>query len=187
MLSEAFELDDELTVVGLNDAGDAVFLRGPAGENGYKNIFRFDFNKKALTTLFTGLDADVSEWLSDPETGEIVIASSHRGKARHHYAETETSYQRLHRSLVKAFANQTLTVMSRSRDGRQIVLRASSDVDRSIFIFDAETGKADFLANRSWMDPSILRPMHIAEVSTRRILDPCSFDFTRRRRTRTSQ
>ena len=168
LLSEAFELDDELTVVGLNDAGDAVFLRGPAGENGYKNIFRFDFNKKALTTLFTGLDADVSEWLSDPETGEIVIASSHRGKARYHYAETETSYQSLHRSLVKAFANQTLTVMSRSRDGKQIVLRASSDVDPgSIFIFDAETGKADFFwANRSWMDPSILRPMQIAEVST---------------------
>ncbi|OUV63348.1 MAG: hypothetical protein CBC82_04385 [Cellvibrionales bacterium TMED122] len=168
LLSEAFDLDDELTVVGLNDTGDALFLRGPAGDDGYKNIFRFDFNKKTLRVLFTGLDADVSEWLSDPETGEIVIASSHRGKARHHYAEAETRYQRLHRLLVKAYANQTLTVMSRSRDGKQIILRASSDVDPgSIFIFDAETGKADFFwANRSWMDPSILRPMHISEVLT---------------------
>ena len=168
LLSEAFDLDDELTVVGLNDTGDALFLRGPAGDDGYKNIFRFDFNKKTLRTLFTGLDADVSEWLSDPDTGEIVIASSHRGKARHHYAEAETRYQRLHRLLVKAYANQTLTVMSRSRDGKQIILRASSDVDPgSIFIFDAETGKADFFwANRSWMDPSILRPMHISEVLT---------------------
>ena len=168
LLSEAFDLDDELTVVGLNDTGDALFLRGPAGDDGYKNIFRFDFNKKTLRTLFTGLDADVSEWLSDPETGEIVIASSRRGKARHHYAEAEAEYQRLHRLLVKAYANQTLTVMSRSRDGKQIILRASSDIDPgSIFIFDAETGKADFFwANRSWMDPSILRPMHISEVLT---------------------
>ena len=174
LLSEAFDLDDELTVVGLNNAGDALFLRGPAGDDGYKNIFRFDFNKKTLRTLFTGLDADVSEWLSDPETGEIVIASSRRGKARHHYAEAEaeaeaeTGYQRLHRLLVKAYANQTLTVMSRSRDGKQIILRASSDIDPgSIFIFDAETGKADFFwANRSWMDPSILRPMQISEVLT---------------------
>ena len=168
LLSEAFDLDDELTVVGLNNAGDALFLRGPAGDDGYKNIFRFDFNKNTLRTLFTGLDADVSEWLSDPESGEIVIASSRRGKARHHYAEAETGYQRLHRLLVKAYANQTLTVMSRSRDGKQIILRASSDVDPgSIFIFDAETGKADFFwANRSWMDPSILRPMQISEVLT---------------------
>jgi len=170
LLSEAFDLDDELTVVGLNNVGDALFLRGPAGDDGYKNIFRFDFNKKTLRTLFTGLDADVSEWLSDPETGEIVIASSRRGKARHHYAEAEAEaeYQRLHRLLVKAYANQTLTVMSRSRDGKQIILRASSDIDPgSIFIFDAETGKADFFwANRSWMDPSILRPMQISEVLT---------------------
>ncbi len=168
LLSEAFDLNDGLTVVGLNDAGDALFLRGPAGDDGYKNIFRFDLNKKTLRTLFTGLDADVSEWLSDPETGEIVIASSRRGKARYHYAEVETSYQRLHRSLVKAYSDQTLTVMSQSRDGKQIILRASSDVDPgSIFIFDAETGRADFFwANRSWMDPSILRPMQIAEVPT---------------------
>ena len=168
LLSDAFDLDDELAVVGLNNAGNALFLYGPTGDDGYKNIFRFDFNTKMVQTLFAGLDADLLEWLSDPETGEIVLASSHRGKARYHYTDAETSFQRLHRSLVRAYANQTLNVMSLSRDGKQIILKASSDVDPgSIFIFDAETRKADFFwANRSWMDTSILRPMHVGEVPT---------------------
>ena len=154
-MSEVVELDDELSVVGLNDVGDALFLYGPAGDYGYKNIFRFDFNDKKLQPLFSDLDADISDWLSDPETGEIVIGSSRRGKARHYYAAVESRYQRLHRSLVRAYENQTLTIMSQSQNGKQLILRASSDVDPgSIFVFDTETKRADFFwANRSWMDP----------------------------------
>lgn len=168
LLSEVFELDDELSVVGLNDAGDALFLYGPAGDYGYKNIFRFDFNEKKFQPLFSDLDADISDWLSDPETGEIVIGSSRRGKARHYYAAVESRYQRLHRSLVRAYENQTLTIMSQSQNGKQLILRASSDVDPgSIFVFDTETKRADFFwANRSWMDPKSMRPMQIDEVPT---------------------
>ena len=100
--------------------------------------------------------ADIVEWLADPDTGEIVIGSSRRGKVKHHYTVRESRYQGLHRALAKAYGDQTLSVMSRSADGKDMILRASSDTNPgSIFIFDTEAKRAEFFwANRSWMDPN---------------------------------
>jgi dienelactone hydrolase len=166
LLSDAFELDDDLSVVGLNDAGNAVFLYGPHGEEGFRTVFRFDFEENIYEPLFTDLDADIVNWLSDPDTGEIVIGSSRRGKVKHHYTVRESRYQGLHRALAKAYGDQTLSVMSRSVDGKDMILRASSDTNPgSIFIFDTEAKRAEFFwANRSWMDPNQMRPMQIDEV-----------------------
>ena len=85
LLSDAFELGDDLSVVGLNGAGNAVFLYGPHGEEGFRTIFRFDLEENIYESLFTNLDVDIVDWLSDPDTGEIVIGSSRRGKPKHHY------------------------------------------------------------------------------------------------------
>ena len=166
LLSDAFELDDDLSVVGLNDAGNAVFLYGPHGEEGFRTVFRFDFEENIYGPLFTDLDADIVNWLSDPDTGEIVIGSSRRGKVKHHYTVRESRYQGLHRALAKAYGDQTLSVMSRSADGKDMILRASSDTNPgSIFIFNTEAKRAEFFwANRSWMDPNQMRPMQIDEV-----------------------
>lgn len=166
LLSEAFDLDDELSVVGLNQGGDAVFLYGPQGEKGYRTIFRFDLKERVYEPLFTRLDSDIENWLTDPETGEIVIGASRRGKVKYHYTIRESSYHGLHRALVKAYGDQSLSVMSRSVDGKDMILRASSDRDPgSIFIFNTEAKRAEFFwANRSWMNPADMRPMQIHEV-----------------------
>ena len=165
-ISDAFELNDDLSVVGLNAAGTAAFLYGPHGERGFRTLFRFDLEEERYEPLFTNMNADITDWLVDPENGEIVIGSSSRGRTVHHYTERASSLHRLHKTLVKAYDGQTLSVVSSSEDGEDLVLRVGSDIDPgSIFIFNSTTKRAEFFwANRSWMNPVEMREMYLDDI-----------------------
>lgn len=168
-LDEVFEfVDKETTVVGLNETGDAVFLRSRYGDEGYRTIFRLDFKARTFEPLFTDLDADIVGWLVDPDTGEIAAGKSMRGKTRYHYPETDSKMKTIHRQLAKAFKGRTMDIVSSTRDGSELMVRVTSDVNPGeYYFFNNETKKASFFwANMSWIDPRLLRPMLLDEVVT---------------------
>jgi dipeptidyl aminopeptidase/acylaminoacyl peptidase len=167
-LAENFDLAEEMTVVGLNDAGDTAFLRGTYGEDGFYTIYRLDFRTKTAQPLFTDLDADIVDWLADPASGEIVAGKSMRGKPRYHYAATDSEIGNIHRKLTGVFAGQAVDIVSATRDGAELMLRVSSDTNPGeYYLFNAESKKAEFFwANLSWIDPRQMRPVILDEVAT---------------------
>lgn len=168
-LSDVFDLeDDEITVVGLNEAGDAAFLRGRYAEDGYYTIYRLDFAAKTFEPLFTDLDADIVDWLIDPDTGEVAAGKSMRNKPRYHYPDTDSKMKTMHRQLAKAFKGRTMDIVSSTKDGSELMLRVSSDVNPGeYYFFNSESKSADFFwANMSWIDSRLLRPMLVDEVVT---------------------
>lgn len=160
-------LQDE-TVVGINAAGAAAYLRGHYGEEGFRTVYRLDFESKAFEPMFTDLDADIADWLFDPETGDVVAGVSLRGKPRYHYPPTETGMGAIHKKLARAFKGKLVEIVSASRDGGILLVRVSSDVDPGEFhIFDRAANKADFLwADRASIDPRRMRPMLLDEVES---------------------
>ncbi len=167
-LAGVFDLADEMIVVGLNDAGNAAFLKGRFGEDQFYTIYRLDFANKSYDALFTDLDADIVDWIEDPATGEIVVGKSERAKPRYHYAAVDSSIKTTHKKLAKAFAGQAVDIVSATDDGSELMVRVSSDTNPGEFyIFDTDTNKADFFwANMSWIDPRKMRPMIVDDVTT---------------------
>ena len=167
-LTDVFGLTQDMTVVGLNEAGGAAFLRGRYGEDGFHTIFRLDFEASTLEPVFTDLDADIADWLIDPETGEIAAGKSLRGKPRYHYPAADSKMKVIHQKLAKAFAGQTVDITSTTKDGKELMVRVSSDTNPGVYyIFNEETRRADpFWANLSWIDSQQMRPMLVDEVST---------------------
>ena len=167
-LAEVFGVTEEMIVVGLNDAGDAAFLRGEYGDDGFYTIYRLDFRAKTAQPLFTDLDADIIDWLADPASGEIVAGKSMRAKARYHYVETDSEIANIHRQLIAAFAGQMVDIVSAGRDGADLMLRVSSDTNPGeYYLFNTQAKNAEFFwANWSWMDPRLMRPIVLDEVTT---------------------
>ncbi|MEL7023479.1 MAG: prolyl oligopeptidase family serine peptidase [Pseudomonadota bacterium] len=167
-LTDVFELSTEMTVEGLNAQGTAAFLRGRYGTDQYYTIYRLDFEDRTFEPIFTDLDADIVDWVEDEATGEIVAGMSLRGKTRYHYPEADSEGKRLHRQLAKAFKGRTIRFVSGTRDGSEVMLRVTSDVNPGeYYIFNTETKQASFFwANKSWIDPRLLRPMLVDEVET---------------------
>lgn len=168
-LTDVFDfIDDEMSVIGLNEAGNAAFLRGRYGEQKYYTIFRLDFIARTFEPIFTDVDADIVEVLVDPDTGEIAAGKSMRGKPRYHYPQTDSKMKKTHQQLARAFKGRTMDIVSGTRDGGELMVRVTSDVNPGeYYFFDNREKNADFFwANMSWIDPRLLRPMILDEVVT---------------------
>ena len=167
-LAGVFDLTDEMIVIGLNDAGDAAFLRGRYGSEQFFTIYRLDLANRTYEALFTDLDADIVDWLIEPSSGEVVVGKSERGMPRYHYTATKSPISSTHKRLVKTFRDRSVDIVSTTDDGSELILRVSSDTNPGEFyIVNGETNQADFFwANLSWIDPRQMRPMIVDEVPT---------------------
>ncbi|MEM9057030.1 MAG: prolyl oligopeptidase family serine peptidase, partial [Pseudomonadota bacterium] len=167
-MADVVGLDDESTVVGLNSAATAAYLRAPYGDDGFFTIYRFDREANSIEPVFTDLDADIENWVFDPQTGEIAAGTSLRGQPRYHYPALDTATSAVHKKLARAFDGKLIDIVSATDRGDELVVRVSSDVDPGqYYLFDSETGKADFFwGSQSWIDPRRMRPTLVDEVVT---------------------
>ncbi|MEL6869121.1 MAG: prolyl oligopeptidase family serine peptidase, partial [Pseudomonadota bacterium] len=168
-LDDVFDFSGaEMIVEGINEAGTAAFLSGRYGSQEFRNIFRLDFATKTFEPVFTDLDADIYSWLVDPESGEIAAGKSMRNKPRYHYPETASKMTAIHKQLAKAFKGRSMDITSVTQGGNELMLRITSDTNPGeYYIFDTTSKNASFFwANMSWIDPRLLRPMLVDEVTT---------------------
>ncbi|HRQ65499.1 MAG TPA: S9 family peptidase [Xanthomonadaceae bacterium] len=88
---------------------------------------------------------------------------------QYHFFDPEHEDARLLRSLLAAFPEHHVSITSRTWDGKQAVVRVSSDVDPgSLYLFDTDTLRARFLlANRPWIDPKRMAPMRPLRLTAR--------------------
>ena len=147
--------------VAVNATATKAYFLIPYGERELETLYELELSTGTFTQLFDGLDADLSHWVTDSKSLEPVVGVSYFDKGRYHYVDsTDSPMINIHKMLTKAFAGRDIVITSRTRDGKKILVRADSEVDPGeYFILDTETKKADFLwANRSWVDPSKMRP-----------------------------
>lgn len=156
--------------VAVNATATKAYFRIPYGERKLNTLYELEIATGTFTQLFDDLDADLDGWITDPQTLEPVVGISNFDKPRYHYVESADSGMiKIHKMLAKAFASKDIVITSRTGDGKQILVWVGSDVDPGEYrILDTETKKAEFLwANRSWVDPSKMRPMQHLEFQAR--------------------
>lgn len=164
-INAAFNTDLDLTPVAISDDSTKAYLSGPLGEKKVKTLYELDLASGELSPVFDELKTDVVWWTTDHNTNRPIIAYTQPGKTAYHYADSDNQQIKLHKMLVDAFGNQTVSITSHSEDGKTILVRVSSDINPGeYYIFDTETMNAKFLwANRSWLDP---RQMHAMQPFT---------------------
>ncbi|MBB3167774.1 alpha/beta hydrolase family protein [Simiduia aestuariiviva] len=145
----------------IDNLGEKAYFMGAFGEAGYRTIFELDIQSKVLAPMFTDLDADISDWEFDPDTGRVVAGVSFKKKARYHFANTDSSFLKAYKRLSRAFKGQNISVVSRTHDNSHYLIRVTSDVNPGeYYAFNRTNNKADFVwANSSWIDPREMLPM----------------------------
>lgn len=95
------------------------------------------------------------------------------GVPRVSFFDENSADARMYRSLEKAFPSQRVEMASSTADGRYKVVVTSSDTDPgSIFLFDTESKKVDFvLAQGEKINPERMAPMSTVKMQARDGLD----------------
>lgn len=116
---------------------------------------------------------------SDPNTifrdgwGTPIGVRYQGGVPRVSFFDENSADARMYRSLEKAFPGQRVEIASSTADGRYKVVVTSSDTDPgSIFLFDTESKKVDFvLAQGEKINPERMSPMSAVKLQARDGLD----------------
>jgi len=152
--------------VAVNAASTKAYFLIEHGERQLETLYELELASGEFTQLFDGLEADLNRWVTDAISLEPVVGVSEFDRSRYHYVESSVSPMiKSHKMLTRAFKGRDIFIASRTLDGKQILVRVESDTDPGEFhILNTETKHAEFLwANRSWIDPSKMRPMQHLE------------------------
>ncbi len=160
-IEEAFDFEaSDIKVVGNSRKGDKVYLHARNPESGLDTIFELKPRDQTIRALFTDLEADIEDWVTD-HNNEVVVGISFPAQAAYHYdAESDSKVMTLHKMLRNAFGGQTVAIENISNDGEIAVVHVSSAVNPGEYYqFNAQTKEAKFLAaNYSWIDPRDMQP-----------------------------
>tara|TARA_R110000772_G_scaffold20511_2_gene57141 strand:+ start:22054 stop:24024 length:1971 start_codon:yes stop_codon:yes gene_type:complete len=154
------ELGSGYVPLALSNDGKRVFLQANAGVAQLTTMVEFNLETLSLTTLFEGMQADIEEFLWDPQLDRPVVGVSYPARHQYHYAPGDSDTARWHRMLAASFDGQNVILESHSKDRKRILLHVSSDTNPGeYYLFDTQSKRASFLwANRSWLDPRTLAP-----------------------------
>ncbi|MCW8091077.1 alpha/beta hydrolase family protein [Alteromonas sp. ASW11-130] len=154
-LKKVFNLGGHFLPKGISENGEKIYLEGRRGNKEILSLYELDIKTGSYSPIFEEHAADIIDWTTDFETGMPAVALTYPGKARFLYSEDQSNTANLHKMLVSAFSNQTVNITSRSKDGKTLLIKVSSDINPGEFyLFDRDTMGANFIwANRSWIDP----------------------------------
>src|SRR5690606_12272349 len=91
------------------------------------------------------------------------------GLPRYEFVDTEHPESKVYAGLIQAFPNHAVQFAGISRNGRYVLLRTYSDIDRgAYYLFDSEQRQAKFLlAASNWVDPGKMAPMRPVRITAR--------------------
>ena len=97
-------------------------------------MVEFNLETLSLTTLFEGMQADIEEFLWDPQLDRPVVGVSYPARHQYHYAPGDSDTARWHRMLAASFDGQNVILESHSKDRKRILLHVSSDALNAVCI-----------------------------------------------------
>lgn len=168
-LSNAFEVNQELSPFTLSKDLSKVYMWGRESEKGLSIVYEMDIATGHYQPMFEGLATDIENVLLDHATDVPVVAVSYPDKPKYHYAKVKSKTKNLHRMLAASFEGQDVFISSSSQDGDLHLVHVSSDINPGeYYTFNSKTNKAAFLwANRSWIDPRTQLPKQPIKITAR--------------------
>ena len=141
--------------VDVNRDGSKVYFEGRGNAESPETLYEFDLRSKKLTKLFDN-DVDLRTWEVDTNN-EPTVGISYPDLVKYHYAANKLDSREIktHKSLAKAFAGQSINIVSQTEDGRRLTLKVNSATNPGEYYkFDVATMQAQFIwGNYSWIDP----------------------------------
>lgn len=148
--------------INLSADGKTALLSVDSEDGGFTQLYSYELESQKLDLLYDSKGrTDIDHWYHDPKTRLPVIAVSYPGKVNYEYVQPDHQLSKLHRSLSQAFPGQVVSFPSYTDDLNYIIVHVSSDKNPGEFyLYDVAANKARFLlAQRSWVDPKLSRPM----------------------------
>ncbi|MCO7223572.1 S9 family peptidase [Pleionea sp. CnH1-48] len=134
-----------------------------------QELFEYDLTSKKLKKRFQDKTSDIYRLIREPVTQTIVGVQTMPGYIETQYLDTSSPFARLHKSLLKAFNGQNISITSNTADKKEWVIHASSDTNPGDFyLFNSETKKAMHLFKvRDWIKPSQMALMEPFSIKNR--------------------
>lgn len=100
-------------------------------------------------------NVEAFDYLASSDEKHLLALEYLDGLPRYEFVDTEHPEAKVYAGLIKAFPNHAVRFAGVSRNGRYILLRTYSDIDRgAYYLFDSEQRQAKFLlAASKWIDP----------------------------------
>lgn len=132
-------------------------------------IVAFDTATGQRTQLLRDATVNPYSILYDASGGVPIGATYMNDRLVSRYFDEHSPQARMQRDIENAMPGASVTVMSSTRDGKQLLLMASSDRNPGdFFLFDTTSRKAAILFSRAdWFDPADMAPVRAVEATAR--------------------
>lgn len=162
--------DTTITPLSFGPDNEKVYIAAVPDDGGTRALFSVDPDAGDMKRLFRHEEVDLTGFMRGIENDRLVAVRTVPGKPEYHYLEgMENETVRMHRGLRQAFPGKDVRLTSHTKDGSEVIVHVSSDRDPGRFyFFNAQTNHAQpLMGNRSWVDPSKMRPMQPISLTAR--------------------
>ncbi|WP_239059297.1 alpha/beta hydrolase family protein [Alteromonas hispanica] len=165
-LEDVFSVAEDMIPRGLSEDEKYVYMTGFTGEEGIYTYFKLNLETGESSEIFQSHNTDIEQVIFDKQ-GLPAVGITYPGTSEYVYAQDTTRASEIHKALVDAFGEQTVTIASHTRDWKTLLVHVRSDVNPGeYYLFDSETLAAQFIwANSSWIDPRLLAPVKPINVT----------------------
>jgi dipeptidyl aminopeptidase/acylaminoacyl peptidase len=135
-----------LQLAGLTSDKSAVIAVGPLGQSRNK-LWALPFDKSAPKILLEDPARDVENTIADPYTWNPVGAQL--GGSLSEIRWLDPKLEKQHQALTRAFPNQEARIISRSEDGKRVIVRTRGlSIPSKYYLVDFATGTAEIVGEQ---------------------------------------
>ena len=153
----AFTADNRKVYFGISDQGEPP------------RVALVDPETQEEQVLARNPNVQPAGWLESSDEKHVLAVEYEDGLPTYQFIDTEHPESKVYAGLIQAFPNHAVRFDGISRNGRYILIRTYSDVDRGgYYLFDSEQRQARFLlAASDWIDPKQMSPMRPVSFKAR--------------------
>ncbi|ARD20445.1 alpha/beta hydrolase family protein [Shewanella japonica] len=145
------KFDGEFTPLTFSSDNKSVYAL-KTEENKPKGLYRYDLDTQKETFLYRSDIADPTYAISS-DLNEVYGLRVDEDYSSYIFIKPDTQEAKLHKALIQAFNGDSVEITSKTKDGKQMVVRVSSDRNPgSFYIFDTDTMSARYLlSSKQWI------------------------------------
>ncbi|GIU49601.1 MULTISPECIES: alpha/beta hydrolase family protein [Shewanella] len=145
------KFEGEFTPLAFSSDNKSVYAL-KTEENKPQGLYRYDLETEKETFLYRSEIADPTYAISS-DLNEVYGLRLDEDYSSYIFIKPDTQEAKLHKALIQAFNGDSVEITSKTKDGKQMVVRVSSDRNPgSFYIFNTDTMKARFLlSSQQWI------------------------------------
>jgi dipeptidyl aminopeptidase/acylaminoacyl peptidase len=158
--------DESLVPQSLSVDGTLLYAISDKGSS-QRDLVVYDIKQKRITrTLFSKPGVDVASVLFDDRKTPIGVTYFQEGRSVSEYFDSRNAA--LTELLQRTFPGRTVSIVSRSRNGSQLVLQVeASDDPPKLYLLDVPNRRASLLdEERPWLDGKAMAPSQLVTATS---------------------